>query len=747
MKLRHKTMLSAEAGSGSALNLLELAFGGEAQPVGEPGLVWEFLILRAGPVEALDPQAELPFYFTKEFIREIAPKFEGWHCYADHQPAIVGSIRNVVGFWKNVRVVNEGQEAYAQLHLFEAEKDLRQKIESAWKAGRPDLIGASVKCIVVGTGKGRVIEGKRYSAPTGIDSTLPRSIDLVPVGAVSGAGLVRLVAANSREEILLNSRQQTGGTNKKEEHPMTWKQLIALMLTSIRGWAADRAAALERELATMPEDDSNKLEKVTSVYVECMNGQFARWNASAGEGVLAEFAAQRKAAETVVAEAKKALTDLQAAQQQVALNQCATMLQASLADSKLPAKAQAEIARRFANREFSAEELTKEIAAVRELCAAMVPEGRVLHPFSTLDSADKLQIALDKAFGLTTDDKGAALPTDIPAFRGLREAYIQFTGDTEITGRPDRTRLSAILNNAGFPNALANTLNRALLKEYRQVDYRAADIVSSETSPTDFKTQERVRTGFFPDIATVDPEAADFAEIAAITDEKVSYSVGQKGNILTVTRKAIMNDDLGALMRLVGKLGRAAKRTLARAIWSKFTSNATYDVTGLAWFHATHNNLSTAPLSVPALNAAALLMYNQTEKDSNEILGLDCWTLAIPRALWEVAFAINNTEKYATGPGIFEANPWFKKFGQNNERIIVNPLQTDVNDWGLFANPADVDILEVGYLQGKKEPEFFLADAVPAEQVFVADKIRYKIRHEYGVEILDFRGAHKAVVP
>jgi hypothetical protein len=52
----------------------------------------------------------------------------------------------------------------------------------------------------------------------------------------------------------------------------------------------------------------------------------------------------------------------------------------------------------------------------------------------------------------------------------------------------------------------------------------------------------------------------------------------------------------------------------------------------------------------------------------------------------------------------------------------------------------------MGYLNGKEDPELFVCDGVQAEQVFVADKIRYKIRHEYAGANIDYRGGYGAIV-
>jgi hypothetical protein len=58
----------------------------------------------------------------------------------------------------------------------------------------------------------------------------------------------------------------------------------------------------------------------------------------------------------------------------------------------------------------------------------------------------------------------------------------------------------------------------------------------------------------------------------------------------------------------------------------------------------------------------------------------------------------------------------------------------------------DTELLEIAFLNGQEEPEFFVADNPLAGQMFLADKLQYKIRHEYEVEIADYRGFYKAVV-
>ena len=352
------------------------------------------------------------------------------------------------------------------------------------------------------------------------------------------------------------------------------------------------------------------------------------------------------------------------------------------------------------------------------------------------EPADKKQMALDRLFGLPVADGS------VPAFHGIREAYITYTGDDEITGVLPRTlRVREDLTSTTFPNALGDTLRRLLLKDYFEQDF-GIGLIAQFSSVPDFRTQERVRVGYFGDLPTVDPEAADYGELTAPSDEKASYSVVTFGGIVTITRKMIVNDDLGVVPRIVSRLGRAARRTLAQRVFDLMINNPTiYDT--VAWFHATHGNLGSTALSATELNAVRAAMRNRTEQDSSKKLGIAPYVLVVPHELEGLARQTN--ERQYTDSS-FTPNPVRFLFGRDSERIIISPLLSDANDWYVFANKEEAPTVELGFLQGRQEPEFFLSDNPTTGTVFTSDKIRYKVRHEFEAVVIDYRGAYKEAV-
>lgn len=73
---------------------------------------------------------------------------------------------------------------------------------------------------------------------------------------------------------------------------------------------------------------------------------------------------------------------------------------------------------------------------------------------------------------------------------------------------------------------------------------------------------------------------------------------------------------------------------------------------------------------------------------------------------------------------------------------LIIDYWTNAKDWFALADPKQTPTLEVGFYEGKEDPELFVQDMPNVGSVFTADKITYKIRHIWGVVILDYRSAY-----
>jgi hypothetical protein len=334
-----------------------------------------------------------------------------------------------------------------------------------------------------------------------------------------------------------------------------------------------------------------------------------------------------------------------------------------------------------------------------------------------------------------------ARSSGVRPFCGIREAYSYCTGDADCSqvDRGGFYRVSEAIATTDFPNILANSLTKRLIQDYAEFQIvPGLEKLYTTTRLGDYKPQDRVRLGYLGDLPTV-AEAGPYTELTKPTDEKITYSVVKKGGLLTVSEEAIRNDDLSKLAQFPQRMARAARHTLATFVSSFFITPPNYDPDGLAWFHATHVNLGVTALSSTELDARAILLAKQAEKDSTNRLGLTLDWIMIPIDLRPAAMQINRN--------MLATNNWYQKFGVNEENIIVNPLLTDANDWYGGSFPSSAPSLEIGFLDGYDIPQIYAANLATQGTQFTNDQMQFKVKWVFGGKPIDFRSVFKEVVP
>jgi hypothetical protein len=692
---------------GQLINLVEAA------DKDKQGWEWDVVIIESGA-------SGNGFYYPPGVLREAVPLFEGVRALAradeKHIQDVDKSVKNIVGWFTNPRF--ENNRILARFHISGAADWLRTLMLDAWSRGKKDIVGFSI--VAAGIAKNKRQGGKFVRFVEAI-----KQIDLVDVvvNPAAGGRIVRLAAAEGQ-----NTEKELETMNK------LWKLIESKRPDLLKGLDPEKVTEEElllklAEAITQPGDQTGEQghQETEELLAEIKKLVEAK-KPDSGEG-------QARDDET--------LERLERAE--IAL--CEATLTARLTEAKLPELAAARIRKLFSGKRFEVADLDTAIKEEKEYLAKLTESrgslGLGLPRMEVgMGSLEQLQHAFDRLFGLEVPS-GAQ---NLPRLKGLREAYILMSGDVEITGRftPGRglTRLAEAFDSSTFSYILGNTLHRRMVKDYAAVEYHERKIMTVRPGVSDFKSQEAVREGYFGDINDVDPETADYQEISSYGDEEVTYSVGQKGNLVTITRKHIKNDDLGRVKKKISRLGRAARRTFARFVWNFIINNSTYGVDSKAFFHLDHGNLGSTALGVTALHAAAEALAKMTEPGSSERLGWpsEKFNLFIPVELRGTAIQTVDTPNLPGGSNN-DKNPVYQIAD-----IHIVPLFTDDNDWVLACPSVDRDIIEVAFMDGNEEPEFFIADNPTVGEMFKADKLQYKIRHEYGGAIVDYRGAYKAVV-
>lgn len=313
--------------------------------------------------------------------------------------------------------------------------------------------------------------------------------------------------------------------------------------------------------------------------------------------------------------------------------------------------------------------------------------------------------------------------------------------DTRSMGSRDQIARAVLRQASGgfstddFSSIFMDVANKSLLKAFREAPNTWRPFVNI-VSASDFKTQYGVSLSEAPDLDLVD-ENGEYKS-GKMSDKQESYSVGTYGKILYLTRQMIVNDDMRAFTRVPQLMGAAARRKEGDLVWAKITGNPTM-ADGNALFSSSHNNLegTTADKGLvdsDKLSAARADMRKQTGP-GGATLDLQPRYLLVPvdqETSAEVLLRSTAMPQTQYSEGVH--NPWANKLTPIAEpRLDSN----SVTAWYLVADPAQIDTIEVAYLDGREEPY------TEEEVQFERDAVGYKIRHDFGCGVMDHRGFFK----
>jgi hypothetical protein len=302
-------------------------------------------------------------------------------------------------------------------------------------------------------------------------------------------------------------------------------------------------------------------------------------------------------------------------------------------------------------------------------------------------------------------------------------------------------QITESIDTSTWSAAFRDSMTKRAIAAYRIPEREAWRKVVSEISDvSDFKTQRRFRVGGYNTLATVG-EASPYPPLTTPTDEEVTWPTPKRGGVESISLEAIANGDKQTIRQVADNCGVAAWLTLHRAIFiGLLVSNpAIYDSVTL--FHATHGNTdSGAALAAGTLNTGRQKMRSQARPgETDGALSIRPKLIVVPNELEDTAFRLT-TSPVAVSPNQNATEP---NINQGLEAIVIDEF-TDSDDWFLVANPALIPTIEVGFLNGRQDPEIIIADDPTEGSAFTADVIPVKVRHVWGLAVLDYRGFYRA---
>lgn len=288
----------------------------------------------------------------------------------------------------------------------------------------------------------------------------------------------------------------------------------------------------------------------------------------------------------------------------------------------------------------------------------------------------------------------------------------------------------AINSTSTFPAIMANLANKSVMVGFNEAE-TTYQIWAGKGSNRDFKEAARVALSEAGNLELV-PEGGQFQQ-DFLGEASARTKVATYGKLFSLTRQAIINDDLGLFSKIATKYGSAAKRLVNKMVYAQLTGNVKMQ-DNVALFDSKHGNVAGTgeALSVKAIAKAITAMRRQKGITGDATLNITPKYLVVPPELEMTAYQIVNSTAAVDGVNSGVVNPYKGRFV-----VVADAELTDPDAWYLVADATQHDTIEVTYLNGVETPR------LETRQGFEVDGIEYKVAFDCGVSALDFRGLYK----
>lgn len=178
------------------------------------------------------------------------------------------------------------------------------------------------------------------------------------------------------------------------------------------------------------------------------------------------------------------------------------------------------------------------------------------------------------------------------------------------------------LDTTDLPDLFTSTVKRFLLMNYQPVVPEWMRF-SKAVPASDF----RIKTGVKFDAAVTFEELGEdgeYKEANLMSNEKATIQLKTYARSFGISRKTIINDDLGVLTDIPTAIGLGAKQFQSKKVWGMITTNNGANTPdGKSLFHADHGNFATganaSQIEDTSLSAGRTAMNRQLSPQKNEL--------------------------------------------------------------------------------------------------------------------------------
>lgn len=313
--------------------------------------------------------------------------------------------------------------------------------------------------------------------------------------------------------------------------------------------------------------------------------------------------------------------------------------------------------------------------------------------------------------------------------RELARASLTDRGVSGVPGNPlAMVGMAFTHSTSDFGSVLMDVAHKSMLQGWEDAPETFPQWTKKGTL-SDFRVAHRVGLDGFKSLREVRPGAE--YKYATTTDRAEPIALATYGELFSIDRQSIINDDLSAMSTIPARMGAAARRTIGDLVYALLVANAAMgDKNNL--FSASHSNLIAGVLDIGGLGAARQAMRLQ-KNEAGSVLNIPPKFLLVPAALEDRALQLVTSTSYPGASNSGVANPY------KDALTVLTEARLDAAnaaEWYLTAAQG-ADTIEVAYLDGVDAPY------LEQQQGFTVDGVTFKVRIDAGVAPLDWRGLVK----
>lgn len=303
---------------------------------------------------------------------------------------------------------------------------------------------------------------------------------------------------------------------------------------------------------------------------------------------------------------------------------------------------------------------------------------------------------------------------------------IGHTGPTRSAGERIAVFEAAAHTTSDFPAIFENALHKRLLASY-EAQTPTYDLISERLDFRDFREVPLIRAGDFPELKKI----GENGEIkhGTFSESKETAILSSYGRQITISRQMMINDDLGAIDRVLSTYGQRVAQFEDKTFYA-FALSASM-ANGTAMFHADHANLANSgtTISVTSVDNGMQALANQKGLDGDTLGTIPSIILTGPKK----ALAAKQLIAEVTPTKSSDVNPFAGDFSH------VQTARITTNAWYLLTAPgtAGGSNWVHGFLEGAEGPR------LRTDEPFGRQGMAVSIEHDFGVGAQDSRYGYK----